>query len=671
MTKRDCYEVLGVGRDADEAEIKKAFRKLARELHPDVNNHDPQAEEKFKECAEAYEILSDPERRQVYDRYGHEGLRRGGQAPNYEGFGSISDLFETFFGGGGGFGGGDGRARAAAATSQAPVEITLEQAAAGAAVDVRYEVVDRCEHCHGNGAEPGTPIKTCHRCDGNGVLQAVSRTPFGQVARTVSCDVCGGDGKVAEKRCTRCDGRGREVLTARRQRRHPGRHRRGPAHPPDRARPRRRRGRAAGRPLRPRRDRAARALHPRRQRPHHGARRAGADGRARREARGADARRRRGRRDPPGHPARRGLRAARPRHAAPAPPGRRGDLRVVANVVIPRQLTDEQKELMERLAETMTDNNTRSEESMFAKLKRVRKVDSASLLDCAASSRRLAAAMIRWRSASRATTPRSRSPSCSRSRPAGVEEVDRGDAIEYAVYGAEGELPSLPDVRAAAGAALVEVTTTQVADDWASRWREFHVPVTIGGRLHVRPPWNDPPALGAGSGDPLLDIVIDPGQAFGTGAHATTRLCLEALLALPQPGGPLVDLGCGSGVLAIAAAKLGWGPVRGLDHERAAVIADARERGGQRRGVDVAPRRPAARRGAGAERADGRGEPAAPAAGPRRADGFAGEPPRVLVASGLLRAEADEIAAAFAREQGLREQARGERGEWAALTLVA
>src|ERR671936_2603741 len=106
--KRDPYEVLGVARDADETQIKKAFRKLARELHPDVNRHDPAAEEKFKEAAEAYEILSDPERRSVYDRYGHEGLRSGGMGPNFEGFGSISDLFDAFFGGafGGGFGGG-------------------------------------------------------------------------------------------------------------------------------------------------------------------------------------------------------------------------------------------------------------------------------------------------------------------------------------------------------------------------------------------------------------------------------------------------------------------------------------------------------------------------------------------------------------------------------------
>src|SRR5881227_2607706 len=110
---RDPYEVLGVGRDADESTIKKAFRKLARELHPDVNTHDPQAEEKFKEAAEAYEVLSDPERRATYDRYGHDGLRSGGYAPNFDTFGSVSDIFNAFFGGGGGFGdlfGGGGRA---------------------------------------------------------------------------------------------------------------------------------------------------------------------------------------------------------------------------------------------------------------------------------------------------------------------------------------------------------------------------------------------------------------------------------------------------------------------------------------------------------------------------------------------------------------------------------
>ena len=209
--KRDAYEVLGVGRTADDSAIKKAFRKLARELHPDVNNHDPQAEEKFKEAAEAYEILSDSDRRATYDRYGHEGLKRGGQSPNFDGFGSINDLFSAFFGGGGGFGAGGGPR--GGGDAEVTVEIDLEQAAAGAAVDVTYEVVDRCERCRGNGAEPGTPITTCVRCGGNGVLQAVSRTPFGQMARTVTCDVCGGDGKKAEKPCSRCEGRGRELLT--------------------------------------------------------------------------------------------------------------------------------------------------------------------------------------------------------------------------------------------------------------------------------------------------------------------------------------------------------------------------------------------------------------------------------------------------------------------------
>jgi molecular chaperone DnaJ len=373
VTKRDCYEVLGVGRNADEGEVKKAFRKLARELHPDVNNHDPDAEEKFKEAAEAYEILSDPERRQVYDRYGHDGLRRGGQSPNFEGFGSISDLFEAFFGGaGGGFGGfGGGMGPRAGGDVQVAVEIELEQAVAGTPVDVRYEVVDRCERCHGNGAEPGTPIKTCGRCAGQGVLQAVSRTPFGQIARTVSCDVCGGDGKVAEKRCTRCDGRGREVLThavsvdipagiSEGQRiRVSGRGHAGDA------------GGPAG-------DLFVHVSI----KPHERFIRDGNDLVTVL--------------DVPAPMAALGAKLAVPTlegeedlHVRPGTqpgesydlrgrgmpllrrPGRRGDLRVIVNVVIPRHLNEEQKKLMQRLAETMTDANTTSEESMFAKLKRV------------------------------------------------------------------------------------------------------------------------------------------------------------------------------------------------------------------------------------------------------------------------------------------------------------
>jgi molecular chaperone DnaJ len=202
---RDAYDVLGVPRDADEAQVKKAFRKLARELHPDVNAHDPDAEEKFKEAAEAYEILSDADRRQVYDRYGHEGLRNGGRAPNFDAFGSVSDLFDAFFGG------GRGRSGPAPGGDVAvELSVTLADAARGAAVDVEYDVIDRCERCHGNGAEPGTPIVTCERCGGQGVLNAVSRTPFGQVMRTVECDVCGGDGRRPTQPCERCDGAGRE-----------------------------------------------------------------------------------------------------------------------------------------------------------------------------------------------------------------------------------------------------------------------------------------------------------------------------------------------------------------------------------------------------------------------------------------------------------------------------
>jgi molecular chaperone DnaJ len=202
---RDPYEVLGVERQASEQDVKKAFRSLARELHPDVNAHDPAAEEKFKEAAEAYEILSDPERRATYDRYGHDGLRSGGYAPNFEGFGSIGDLFNAFFGGG--FGGG-GFGAAQGADVAVAVEIELAQAASGATVEISYEAIDRCEHCHGNGAEPGTPIETCERCDGAGQLQSVSQTMLGQMVRTVVCDRCGGDGRVAKEPCGECRGAG-------------------------------------------------------------------------------------------------------------------------------------------------------------------------------------------------------------------------------------------------------------------------------------------------------------------------------------------------------------------------------------------------------------------------------------------------------------------------------
>jgi molecular chaperone DnaJ len=212
--RRDPYEVLGVARDADDGDVKKAFRKLARELHPDVNRHDPGAEEKFKEAAEAYEILSDSERRATYDRFGFEGLDSRGYASQAHGFGSFADIFDAFFGGdpfGAAFGrGGGGRVQGGDIAVE--VEVTLAEAAAGRTVDVSYELVDTCEHCHGNGAEPGTPIETCPTCGGAGRVRAVTRTAFGQLVREQACDTCGGDGRIASEPCHECGGRGRRAV---------------------------------------------------------------------------------------------------------------------------------------------------------------------------------------------------------------------------------------------------------------------------------------------------------------------------------------------------------------------------------------------------------------------------------------------------------------------------
>jgi molecular chaperone DnaJ len=213
--RRDPYEVLGVPRDADEKEVKKAFRALARELHPDVNRHDPASEENFKEAAEAYEILSDSERRAIYDRYGFEGLDSRGFAPTAHGFGSFADIFDAFFGGdpfgfgGRAYGGGPGPVHGG--DTAVEVEVTLEQAARGATVEVPYELVEACEHCRGNGAEPGTPIETCRRCDGAGQIRTVTRTAFGQLVRAHACDACGGEGKIPTEPCKACSGRGRRA----------------------------------------------------------------------------------------------------------------------------------------------------------------------------------------------------------------------------------------------------------------------------------------------------------------------------------------------------------------------------------------------------------------------------------------------------------------------------
>ncbi len=210
--RRDAYEILGVDRGADERAVKKAFRALARELHPDVNSHDPEAEAKFKEAAEAYEVLSDPERKAVYDRRGWDGLDSTGYASQAHGFGSFGDIFDAFFGGDPFGGGGGGGPRAVQGGDVAvQVDIALEEAARGIEMEVSYDAVDTCEHCHGNRAEPGTPIETCERCGGSGQLRAVSNTAFGQLVRAQACDVCGGEGKVAQTPCTECAGAGRKA----------------------------------------------------------------------------------------------------------------------------------------------------------------------------------------------------------------------------------------------------------------------------------------------------------------------------------------------------------------------------------------------------------------------------------------------------------------------------
>jgi ribosomal protein L11 methyltransferase len=242
--------------------------------------------------------------------------------------------------------------------------------------------------------------------------------------------------------------------------------------------------------------------------------------------------------------------------------------------------------------------------------------------------------------------------------PSGVEQVDGDGFTEFALYGAPGELPAFPEGRAEVGGVLVEVSGRDVPDDWAERWKRFHRPVLIGGRIYVRPPWEEP-AVRPG----VAEIVIDPGQAFGTGTHPTTALCLELMLDLDARGS-FADLGCGSGVLAIAAAKLGFGPVAALDAERAAIDATRRN---ARDNAVVLDR---------VERFDLRGQPA-PAVGVvaanlvrplllRLAELWGAERPPVLIASGLLDHEADEVAAAFAP---LRERRRLSRGGWSALLL--
>ena len=279
--------------------------------------------------------------------------------------------------------------------------------------------------------------------------------------------------------------------------------------------------------------------------------------------------------------------------------------------------------------------------------------------------------------------------------PNGVEEERGPGYVEYAIYGGEGELPELGELDAAVGEGRIAVTSTEIPDDWADRWRDFHKPLLVGERLWLRPSWEQP-RPGA------IDVVVDPGQAFGTGAHPTTRLCLEYLLELEAAGeatGPLTDLGTGSGVLAIAAAKLGWDSIQAYDHEPPALEAAAANASAN--GVNLTLERmnlrerlpplapttvanmtaPILQAVASQLTADTghregalRSLPAVAPEGPLPVSPTPAAPtsplptPTTLVCSGLLPAELDEVAAAFSGV-GLVESDRRQEGDWAALLL--
>lgn len=218
--KRDYYEVLGVQKGATDDELKKAFRKMAKKYHPDLHPGDKECEEKFKEVNEAYEVLSDPDKRSRYDQFGHAGVDPNfGAGPSgsgfsgfsgFGGFGDMGDIFDSIFGG---FGGGGSRSNPNAPRRgedlRANVTIDFMEACKGKKVKVKYSRAEQCSECHGSGAAPGTGAKTCPVCNGSGQERVTQRTPFGNISSTRTCSRCGGKGKVIENPCKKCNGAGR------------------------------------------------------------------------------------------------------------------------------------------------------------------------------------------------------------------------------------------------------------------------------------------------------------------------------------------------------------------------------------------------------------------------------------------------------------------------------
>ena len=216
-TKRDYYEVLGLPREASEAEIKKAYRRLARDHHPDANPDDSGAEERFKELTEAYEVLSNPESRRAYDTYGHQIPRAGaGTRGAADPFGGFQDIFETFFGdrfggpSGGSFFGGS-RAPSRGSDTEVEVEVTLREAASGVEREVKVQTVKECSVCGGVG---GTSTRQCGTCGGMGAVRSVRESFFGQMVSTQTCPTCSGSGRIIEVLCENCQGSGRVAKLA-------------------------------------------------------------------------------------------------------------------------------------------------------------------------------------------------------------------------------------------------------------------------------------------------------------------------------------------------------------------------------------------------------------------------------------------------------------------------